>query len=180
MIHNSNTTVVQPILTSYTARQHNKKLIVIAVFMSVLAVMFLVLASISGRGYSPPAFDESASEGEPNPEENYMYYIGETEFGYKVGMATNMYQQKNQSMKGYLTNPKTNKVNLLFVVKDVDSGKELYRSGVIKPGEYIENLNPYSRFENKQFNVEINVCAFEPDNWKSKGTVKISNILHPW
>jgi hypothetical protein len=142
------------------------------------AAVFLLLRS--NKGYTPPKFDSSAQAGVPSPDESFYYDTLSTDFGYQFSFAANLYQQEDRSVKVYFTNPAKNSVNLMCEISSDATGKVLYQSGVIRPGEYVESLSPKGRFANEKMDITLTVYAFEPDTWHSAGTSTVTTVLQPW
>jgi hypothetical protein len=142
------------------------------------AAVFLFLRA--NKGYTPPAFDSSAQPGVPVPDAGFYYDTLSSDFGYQFSFAANLYQQEDRSVKVYFTNPAENSVNLMCEITSDATGKVLYRSGVIRPGEYVESLSPKGRFANEKMDITLTVYAFEKDTWHSAGSSTVSTVLQPW
>jgi hypothetical protein len=148
--------------------------------------LLLVIVYIVGKGYverltayTPPPFEENAVVGEPDPPANMAYDAVVATGGYSFAMAANVYQQENHDLLLYLTNPKESGIWLMCEVKNKEYGT-MYKSGVLRQGEYLERLTPESEFPNEPIEVEILIYGFEPENYQSCGTVYMSTILQPW
>lgn len=136
---------------------------------------------ISQKGiYIPPEFEKNASVGIPQPDEHFMFGTIETDYGFKFSMATNVYQQEDQSLYVYFTNYEENNVNMMCEILNKETGETCYRSGVITPGQYIEKLAPVTEFPNEAFEAVIMVYTFEEGTWYSGGTVEISATVQAW
>lgn len=149
----------------------------------ILGILCLsIIAIIAGRmiKYRPPAHDEKAVSGEPVVSEDYLYREMSTDFGYSFLMAANLYRQEDGALNIYLTNPKTNEVNIRCEIKDRDRGTLYYKSGLILPGEYVTELKPETKFSNEPHNVDVIIYAFEPDTYLSAGTTNLKLVLQAW
>ncbi len=152
------------------------------------AVLFLVsgfllvsyLKKEQRKEYIPPEFESRALAGIPTPQENYLYRGIETDYGFLVKLASNLYQQEDGSLKVYFTNPIENEVYLMIDIVENESFKSIYRSGVIKPGEYVETLEQVIPIENELTKATIRIYAFETQHWYSEGTVEIDCEIQPW
>jgi hypothetical protein len=145
---------------------------------TLLTALALCLV-IYGPPYSPPPFEESAKIGKPKPPDNLNYGEIRAEGGFAFSMAGTMFQQEDGSLLLYLTNHEDSGINLMCSVTG-KSGEVLYKSGLLRPGEYAERLFPQKKIGSEAMDIEINVYGFEPETYFSKGTVTLSNRLQPW
>lgn len=158
-----------------------------AVRKMMLAAAALVLAAAALTGgyrlmnppYVPPAFDPAAVSGVPAPPENMGYGEISAQGGFSFSIAGTMYQQEDGSLALYLTNPAAGGINLMCEVAN-DHGEIIYKSGVLRPGEYVEKLQPLRKLPNEAMKIEVSVYAFEPETWYSRGTIALANILQPY
>lgn len=165
-------------LRPHTGQQ--KTYIAIAVIALLLIVALVLLIIGHKRGYTPPEFDENAKVGVPSPDEGFLYDTVATDFGYQFRIAANLYQQEDATVKAFFTNPAENEVYLMCEITSEESGEVLYKSGALRPGEYVESISPCSKFANEAMNVVVKVYAFEPGTWYSAGTTSISAVLQAW
>lgn len=93
--------------------------------------------------------------------------------------AGTIYQQADGALELYLTSPEENEAYLLCEVTDIE-GKTLYRSGLLRPGEYVERLDSLTALENKAIEIAVNIYAFEPETFYSIGTVTLKNVLQAY
>ncbi len=149
-------------------------LVLVVSSLIVSAIVFNLVAK-----YSPPKHDITALEGIPKPDESYLYGTIVTQYGYGMAMAANLYQQSNGDVNVYFTNSIANSVYLRFDIVDRDNDKVLYKSGYIKPGEYIEAVNN-PKVKNEHYNVIVKVYAYTPDSFVSKGTTELALMIQPW
>lgn len=129
--------------------------------------------------YIPPPFEPNAVEGIPEPPTNMGYSPVDAEGGYAFALAGNLYRQENGDLCIYFTNPDDSNVWMMCEIESHDYGV-IYKSGVLKQGEYIERLTPLTEFPNEATKIEIKIYGFEPENWQSKGTVYLNTTLQPW
>lgn len=141
---------------------------------AITAVIYCIFAA-----YRPPKHDLNAVVGIPNPEESYLYGTVETEYGYSISMAANLYRQENGEIKTYYTNPLNNSCYLRYELIDSDTKKILHSTGFIKQGEYVEAIKD-KRIKNKKYNITVRVYAYDPDNFTSCGTTDLKLLLQPW
>ena len=162
--------------------QTGKRQVYLFVGVTALLVAIALILLVAGirKGYRPPDFDTNAKQGTPSPDEGYLYDTVETNFGYKFGIAANLYQQEDGSVNAFFTNPSSNTVNLVCEISSKESGDILYKTGVIRPGEYVASISRFRTFANEVIPINITVYAFESDTWYSAGTTSISTILQAW
>lgn len=144
-----------------------------------LIAILLIIIGLS-KSYKPPKFEANATTGIPAPEEGYLYGTIETDYGYSFALAANLYQQEDQSLNIYFTNPSRNDIYLMCEVIDKQSEKTLYKSGLVQPGEYVASLTPQNEFSNVAIPVTVKIYAFEKDTWYSAGSSIIDGILQAW
>lgn len=165
-------------LSPTTGGKLKKSLLLIGILLAVLAVALFVWGKT--LKYTPPKFDASATSGTPEVDEGYLYEEIASEYGYNFSIAANLYQQENGSCNVYLTNPSVNQVYLMCKIEDADSGKVLYESGIVKPGEFVENIAPSRNIKNEQKKIKVSIYGFAPDTWYSEGTTTLNLLLQPW
>ena len=156
---------------------------------SVLYVLILVIVAIISCGmfyiaenvsYKPPKAEENALAGLPEPKESFMFSTIETDYGFSINMAANLYMQEDGSLLVYFTNVEENDVRMMCEIVQEGTEITLYKSGVLNPGEYVEKLDPVTEIENEKKDIIIRIYAFEEENWYSAGTVEIGSLLQPW
>ena len=163
----------------HSKMESKRRRIIIPIIVAISLISVGLIAYILITRYTPPRHDTDALTGIPQVEQSYMYGSVNTEFGYVVQMASNLYQQQDGDVNIYFTNPISNSVLLRCEIIDKDSGKTLYNTGYIKPGEYIESVNN-SRVDNKQYDVIVKVYAYTDESFTSEGTTELSLKLQPW
>jgi len=146
----------------------------IVLLLAVSAIIYCVVAA-----YRPPKHDSHAVTGVPSPEESYLFGTVETDFGYKISMAANLYRQQSGEVNTYYTNPESNDVYLRFEIIDANTKKVLNSTGYIKPGEYVESIKD-KRIKNNSYNVIVRVYAYDMNNFTSCGTTDLQLLLQPW
>lgn len=160
----------------------NKKLWMTArllVIAAVIALLSVKVFRLANPPYIPPEIDLTAQTGVPEPEERMAYGEISAQGGFTFGIAGTMYQQEDGSLLVYFTNPQSSDANLMCEIQN-ENGETIYKSGVIRPGEYIERLEPLAELSDEAIKIELYVYAFEPDTWYSKGTINLSNMLQPY
>ncbi|MDD3193900.1 MAG: hypothetical protein PHE47_08700 [Oscillospiraceae bacterium] len=162
------------------AGRTKKILLAGAVSLLLLEVAFLAWRLVFYQPpYQPPAYEPAVQVGVPDPPEGMGYGQISAENGFSFWVAGAMYQQEDGSLLVYLTNPADSVCNILCEITDQD-GHTLYRSGALRPGEFVERLYPLKQMENTTIEIQMNVYAFEPETWFSVGTITLNNTLHQW
>lgn len=167
----------QSFVVKSEVRRNAKYLLLVTVLFAVAVICFWASRQ---EFYTPPEFEKNPSVGIPEVDEHFMYGTVETEYGFRFSMATNVYQQADQSAYVYFTNYEENAVNMMCEIRNAENGQICYRSGVITPGQYIEKLFPVTEFPNEAFEANIMIYTFEEGSWHSGGTVEISATVQAW
>ena len=150
-----------------------------AVSTILLAAAFVFLYAYEPP-YKPPPFEPEANIGAPIPPDNMGYTELDAMGRFTFGIASNIYQQEDGSLKLYLTNKGDNEIYLMCEVIDIAKERTLYRSGLLRPGEYVESLYPIRKLKNEAVMVEICVYALSPEDYVSIGTITLDNVLQPF
>ena len=167
----------EQLLFSRMERRRRRIIIPVIVAISIISVSLIVYILMTR--YMPPSHDFTAQKGAPEVGKEYLYGTVKTEYGYTIQMAANLYQQQNGDVNIYFTNPISNSVLLRCEILDKDTGKQLYNTGYINPGEYIESVNN-SGVDNNKYDVIVKVYAYTDESFTSEGTTEISLMLQPW
>ena len=157
-----------------------RKYIIISAFVLLagISAVSVIFAALYEPPYIAPPFEPAAVRGVPNPPDNMRYSDINAAGRFTFWLAGTAYQQADGSLYLYLTNPEENEVYLMCRVTD-KNGAELYRSGLLRPGEYVERLELLKKLENEALDIKIYIYALDPDNFYSVGTVTLDNILQP-
>ncbi len=162
-----------------TGRKRFWLIILIYLLLGIAGILVGYQYFTFSNSYKPPAFEQNAVPGVPTPPENMAYSPVNAEGGFAFALAGNLYQQENGELCIYLTNPTDSGVWLMCEIESPHYGV-VYKSGVIKQGEYVERLAPLMEFPNEASKIELRVYGFNPDDWQSKGTVYLNTTLQPW
>lgn len=165
----------------YTSPSAKKKHILgISLIVILLALIAgAVIYSLNVR-YKPPEHDVRAQKGLPKVDENYLFGRIESDYGYRFFMAGNLFRQEDGSVNIYFTNPAGSEVDLMAEIYDDSSGELLFRSGLLYPAEYVDNLPPLGKYENEYRDILVKVYALEKDDHTSAGTTELRLALQPW
>jgi len=156
-----------------------RALVFIVIFLVAACTAAVVFAMLYQQPYKPPPFEPQAATGNPDPPESLGYSIIDAMRTFSFGLAGVMYQQEDNSLQIYFTNPEDNVAYLMCEIVD-PGGKTLYRSGLLRPGEYVINLYPVTKLENEAVNIDVKIYALDPEHYYSIGTVTLDNILQPY
>ncbi|MEG2054414.1 MAG: hypothetical protein RR052_05665 [Oscillospiraceae bacterium] len=156
-----------------------KKIIFLAIGVALAVLIVALCYRALNPPYTPPPFEKMAVSGVPTPPDNMGYGEISAEGGFAFFIAGTMYQQEDGSLLVYFTNPKYSEANLQCEIKN-ENGDVIYKSGVLRPGEYVERLQPQTKLANEATKIELDVYAFEPETWYSKGTINLQNVLQPY
>jgi len=157
-----------------------KRILTAAAVLVVAAIAAAICHTIFyAPPYLPPPFETSAQTGTPKPPENMGYGRIDAENGFYFSTVGTIYQQEDRSLLIYLTNHGDSGVWLMCEIAD-ENGNTLYKSGVLRQGEYVERLYPERKFANEAIKVEMRIYGFEPETYHSVGSVFLNNTLQPW
>lgn len=167
-----------------TKLQTGKKKKRLLLFGAAVLILFLTAGAIYIKeyvpSYSPPPWEENAVSGVPEPEESLNYGAIDMDGGFSFALAGTMYQQEDGSLLIYFTNPENSGVLMMCEICERDTGKTLYKSGLLSPGQYVGRLYPQGTLKNEAMKIEMKVYGFEPETYYSMGTITLENTLQPW
>jgi len=153
-------------------------------FSSAALILLLAAGAVYAKEYKPPyvppAWEENAVSGVPEPEESLNFGTIEVDGGFSFALAGTMYQQKDGSLLLYFTNPEDSGVLMMCEICEKSTGEILYQSGLLSPGQYVGRLRPQHTLKNEAIIIEMKVYGFEPETYYSMGTVTLENTLQPW
>ena len=150
-----------------------------AIILTVALAVAVVFTVLYQPSYKPPPFESGAVSGKPEAPASFGYGEIDAAGSFAFGLAGVMYQQEDGSLRIYFSNPEENEAYLMCEVAEM-SGKALYRSGLLRPGEHVVSLNPETKLDNEAINIEVKVYALDPEHYYSLGTVTLDNILQPY
>ena len=168
----------QPLRVQTHAARKQAALLASSLTMAVLSAA-IVFAVLYQPTYMPPHFESGAVAGFPNPPEKLKYSKFDAMDTFMFMIAGVMVRQKDGSLLVYLTNPQENYAYLMCEIVD-SNDKTLYKSGLLRPGEYVANLHPIVNPDNKVADIRIHIYALEPERFISIGTVTLINTLQPY
>ena len=162
-------------------RRQVERILLPMTLLGAVGVAFLVYQFIKPPSYTPPPYELNAILGKPEPAENVLYSILDTD-KFTVGIAAVMTRREDNSVDLYFSNPSENKVYLLCEIFDEEMNT-LYKSGLLRPGKYVESLPLIGEItddiigDNGEIQVKISVYALEQGTYHSIGTANIDNVL---
>lgn len=159
--------------------RRSRQILIAAVVLLSAALIVGVLVYRNTRPYEPPAFDESAVEGEPTVPEGLGYGTAESpsDEGFSVGLASKWVRAEDGSLSVWFTSPAKNKAFLLMRITRKKDEKILYESGLLRPGAYIEQLQPLAELPSGPIDVDVAVYSFDPETYYSLGTFRLSGTV---
>ena len=154
-----------------------RKAIIIAAtaICSVLLVAGIIFVLNHQPGYRPPPFEPGAVTGTAQPPESAQH-VGLDAGEFTFMLASIMRLQEGGAVEIYFANPPENEVYLMCEIVDFN-GNTLYRSGLLRPGEYVAELPPIQMPQGEAIEVWIHIYALEPGEFFSVGTVTVGNVL---
>ena len=157
----------------------SKKHILVYVIIIVLgiAVFFVAKALFKPKGFTHPDFEVSAEKGKPVlDEEMYGYSELKITDGYTIYLC-GVPGNDGQNIDMYLTNPKGNDGWIMAEITD-SKGDVLGKSGVLKQDEFVKTIKLDKVLPERETPVSVNIIAFEPKNWHSKGTITLNLTIY--
>jgi len=149
---------------------------VITAVILITALAAATFAASYQPPYKPSPFEPDAVAGKPEPPENFGYSEIDAAGRFTFGLAGVMYRQEDGSLRVYFSNPEESEAYLMCEIID-PKGATLYRSGLLRPGEYVVSLYPVTKPNHEAVNIEIKVYALDPEHYYSIGMVTLDNIL---
>jgi len=149
-------------------------LVIAAVLSAAVTVAALCLTGAGGE-FVPPPFESGAVPGVPGVPASLGY--GEI---YRDGMSYRFSVCGNVTLNGeeaavYLTNPAESGVWLKLRVLDGE-GKTLGETGLLRPGEYVENVRLAKELPVGTA-VTLKIMGYEPETYHSVGAVTIRTVI---
>ena len=160
-------------------KRDEKKIFALLLCAAALSVAAMIAAlSLTGGNdaeFVPPPFESEAVVGMPNVPDG----LGYSEL-WQEGMTYRFYVCGNVVMDGadavvYFTNPSVNDAWLKLRVLD-KNGKILGETGLIKPGEYVENVTLCRDLEEGTA-IVLKIMGYEPETYHSVGAVSLKTSI---
>lgn len=160
------------------AREIRLLLIPAGICLAAVLVMVWALTRGAGKeaaGFTPPPFEENARQGEPE-ESEVLEALG---YGwldvkeYRTAVCGAPVVRDGKAIL-YLTNPASNMVWLKVRILD-ENGQMLGESGLLRPGEYVEEVG-LSTVPKEGAAVQLRIMAYEPETYHSAGAVSLNTV----
>lgn len=155
---------------------------IIALIAVGAACILLIVGAVvyrNTRPYEPPEWEPNAVTGTPTPPDGVGYGFGRaaTENSFTVGLASVWTRNADGSLPVWLTNPAENTAYLLMRVRRASDGQTLYQSGLLRPGEYVENLPPLIELTDAPIEADVAIYSFDPETYHSLGTFYLTGAV---
>lgn len=158
--------------------QTNRKPWRLLIGMTVLCVLsvgvMLFALNRPQAGFVPPPFEENAVEGVPQDVAEEFRYSSLDDGVYTVALC-GVPTADEQEVTLYFTDPAENDVWLKVRIY-TEQGIMLGESGLLKPGQYVENVRLNETLA-EPISVLLKVMAYEPDTYQSAGAVTLRTEL---
>ena len=163
--------------SSYSTLSKKHMLVYVIIIVLGIAVFFVAKTLFKPKGFTHPDFEVSAEKGMP--------VLNEEMFGYSELKVTDGYtiylcgvpSNDGQNIDMYLTNPKGNDVWVMAEITD-SNGDILGKSGVLKQDEFVKTIKLDKVLPKRETPVSVNIIAFEPKSWQSKGTITLNLTIY--
>ena len=172
---------------AFNAKQYDRPSTGVRIWIILLAAAVIVGAAVimvgivyrNTRPYQPPAWDGTAVTGEPSPPEDLGYGVGGMGdgTGFKFGLVSKWVRNGDGSLPVWFTDPAENEAYLMIRIRRASDDAIIYESGLIRPGEYVETLQPRSEPESEPIEVKVSIYSFEPETYHSLGTFNLGGTV---
>lgn len=141
---------------------------IIALLITIFIFIYTLEKYNNKKSFKKPEFDTSAITGIPTVDDSLDYKELDAEGLYSVVLCGTPTIENNK-LKIYLTSQSDN--NVYLKARIFKSDKFVGESGLIKPGEYVENIN----VKNVQShdNITIKIMGYEIDTYYSAGAINV-------
>ena len=155
------------------------KLTLLAGVLCVLALAAMILVLTLGRkqiqeDFTPPPFDPNACVGVPEVSADASWNDFDAEV-FRVSVCGEIRWEGNTA-DVWLTNPASNTVWMKLRVMDMD-GNILGETGLIKPGEYLEEIC-LSKVPVAGTPIVLKIMTYEPETYHSAGSISINTAIY--
>ncbi len=149
-------------------------LVVITILIIILTIIIAVMTS-SKKEFKKPQFDKNAINILDTKIDGKLQYaeINVAE-GYVVGICNNLILDEENNIKIYFRSLEENNVFVKLRIYEKDENV-LSETGLIKPGEQIENIKVENLKQSKE--VIIKIMSYDPKTYYSKGTVSLNSKI---
>ncbi len=158
----------------------NKKnmFLLILIILCIISIFLMIVVMILKQNdmeneFVPPSFDTTAELGVPTVPENLEWNELDAK-AYKVSVCgvVNINEDEAQI---WLTNPSSNSVWIKLRIMN-ENDVILGESGLIKPGEYVENVTISSTIDSGD-KVKLKIMSYQPETYYSEGAITINTMV---
>ena len=149
-------------------------LIVLSGLLAGIIITCIVISSNKQKSidtFTPPSFDKHAVSGVPDDVPAYAKYKELTiKERFKIAMASSL-KIEDGNAKVFFTSDEMNVV-MFKIVLQTEGGQSIGESGLLKPGEYVENV-AVNEFSGNSKEIIVKILSYEPKTYYSQGTATI-------
>ena len=138
--------------------------------LSVAAMFFALRSGAEKADFTPPPFDPAAQTGTPVVPEGLGYQTLDAGV-FRMALCGEIGTDGTDAQV-YLTNPVGNEVWLKVRILD-RNGEILGESGLVWPGEYVENV-ALDQLPLPGTPIVLKIMAYEPETYYSRGAVTVN------
>ena len=163
------------------SKASRKSMILYLSLIGVILVALVLTGMAVFQGFNkapefrPPGFDPAVQSGEPTPDIDLGYTAVNVQEGFDIKLCGRLFAQNN-AVDIYLTNPASNTVWMMTELQD-ENGRVIAKSGIIKPGEYVQSVALLKNVTEAETKVKIVVIGYVPETYGSRGTVGMKTLL---
>lgn len=158
-------------------RKSRRSVFGMAVLCTLSVAVMLFALNRPQAGFVPPPFEENAVDGVPQDVAEEFRYASLDAGAYTVVLCGMPTMEETEATL-YFTDPAENDVWLKVRIY-TEKGAMLGESGLLKPGQYVENIH-LNKAILKTTPVLLKVMAYEPDTYRSAGAVTLRTALNVW
>lgn len=161
-----------------TDKRIQRKYIVILISFALLFVISLFAINREesrSEEFVAPSFDKNALPMKTADLNDETYSILTIAEGYQVGICGEP-EEKDGRVTVLFSNPQENNIWMRLRILD-ENNKILVETGIIRPGQYIENVSMNQFFKNSEAPVIMEILGYEPDTYYSEGKVELKTKI---
>lgn len=153
-------------------------LYLLGICLAMLIAMCIIL-SVTGKPdeipFTPPPFDAAAQNGTPTVPDGLGYNeVYKEGMAYRASICGEIRIDEQGKAKVYLTNPESNTLWIKLRILD-EAGKTLGETGLIKPGQYLEEVT-FQTLPNSGDKIVLKLMSYQPETYYSGGSVSLTTV----
>lgn len=153
-------------------------LYLLGICLAMLIAMCIIL-SVTGKPteipFTPPPFDTAAQNGTPTVPDGLGYSVVYKEgMAYRASVCGEILIDAQGRAKVYLTNPESNTLWIKLRILD-ETGKTLGETGLIKPGQYLEEVT-FQTLPKPNDKIVLKLMSYQPETYYSGGSVSLTTV----